>query len=69
MQDSSRNIRLIASDGKVLWKLAVDGFITGDVEQVDYFNNGKLQYFFATPGVLHIIDRLGNYVEPYPVKI
>jgi hypothetical protein len=69
VQDSSRNIRLIASDGKVLWKLPVDGFITGDVEQVDYFNNGKIQFFFATPGALHIIDRLGNYVNPFPVKI
>lgn len=69
MQDSLKNIRLIGADGKVLWKLAIDGFITTDVEQVDYFNNGKLQYFFATPGVLHIIDRLGNYVEPFPVNI
>jgi len=69
VQDSSKNIRLIGADGKVLWKLAIDGFITTDVEQVDYFTNGKLQYFFATPGVLHVIDRLGNYVQPFPVKI
>lgn len=69
IQDSSRNLRLVSADGKVLWKLSLDGFITGDVEQVDYFNNGKLQYFFATPGVLHIVDRLGNYVDPFPVKV
>ena len=52
LQDSLHNIRLVSSEGKVLWKLPLDGFIAGDVEQVDYFNNGKLQYFFATPGVL-----------------
>ena len=69
LQDSARNIRLLSPDGKVLWKLSLDGFIQGDVEQVDYFNNGKLQYFFATPGVLHVVDRLGNYVAPFPVKI
>ena len=69
VQDSARNIRLISPDGKVLWKLALDGFIVGEVEEVDFFSNGKLQYFFATPGALHIVDRLGNYVKPFPVTI
>lgn len=69
VQDSARNLRLVSAEGKVLWKLPMDGLIVGGVEQVDYFNNGKLQYFFATPGHLHIIDRLGNYVSPFPVKI
>jgi hypothetical protein len=69
LQDSARTIRLVSSDGKVLWKLSMSGFIIGDVAQVDYYNNGKLQYFFATPGQLHIIDRLGNYVSPFPVKV
>lgn len=69
VQDSARNIRLISPDGKVLWKLALDGLIVGEVEEVDYFSNGKLQYFFATPGALHIVDRLGNYVKPFPVAI
>jgi hypothetical protein len=36
---------------------------------VDYFNNGKLQYFLCTPGALHVVDRLGKYVNPFPVKI
>jgi hypothetical protein len=69
LQDSSKNLRLISADGKVLWKLPMNGFIIGNVEEVDFFNNGKLQYFFATPGMLHVVDRLGNYVEPFPVKI
>lgn len=69
VQDSSKNLRLVSDDGKVVWKLALDGFIIGNIEEVDFFNNGKLQYFFATPGVLHVVDRLGNYVEPFPVKV
>lgn len=69
VQDSSRNVRLVSADGKVLWKLPLDGFIIGNVEEVDFFNNGKIQYFFVTPGVLHIVDRLGKYVEPFPVKL
>ena len=69
IQDSTRRLRYVSSDGKVLWELALDGPILGTVEEVDYFNNGKLQYFFATPGKLHIVDRLGNYVKPFPVEI
>ena len=69
VQDSAYNLHLISSSGKVLWNVELDGMIHGDVEQIDFFNNGKLQYFFATPGKLHVIDRLGNYVKPYPVAI
>ncbi|MBL0745925.1 DUF3352 domain-containing protein [Chryseolinea lacunae] len=69
VQDSSRQVSLVSPEGKVLWALPVDGPISGDVLQVDYFNNGKLQYFFATPGMLHVVDRLGKYVQPFPVKI
>jgi hypothetical protein len=69
IQDSTRSLRQVSADGKVLWQVQLDGPITGSVEEVDYFNNGKLQYFFATPGSLHIIDRLGNYVKPFPLTI
>jgi hypothetical protein len=69
IQDSTNAVSLIANDGKVLWRVPVEGPIAGDVTQIDYFNNGKLQLFFATPGALHVIDRLGNYVKPFPVAI
>lgn len=69
LQDSSHQVYLVAADGKVLWSVMVSGPITGEVSQIDYFANGKLQYLFATLGELHVIDRLGNYVDPYPVSI
>lgn len=69
VQDSAWNVSLVSDEGKILWKLPTEGLIADDVIQVDYFNNGKLQYFFTTPGALHIVDRLGNYVKPFPVKI
>jgi hypothetical protein len=69
VQDSTRAISLVSADGKVQWKVELDNFITGDVAQIDYLKNGKLQFFFATAGQLHVIDRLGNYVKPYPITI
>jgi hypothetical protein len=69
VQDSSRALSLVSADGKALWKIELDQFITGDVTQVDFYKNSKLQFFFATPGQLHVVDRLGNYVKPFPVAI
>lgn len=69
VQDSTYAVSLIEGNGKTVWKVQLDQFIQGDINQIDYYNNGKLQLFFATPGTLHVIDRLGNYVQPYPLKI
>lgn len=69
VQDLNHNIYLINKVGRVLWKLQLDEPILGKVHQVDYFKNGKLQLLFSTPGKLHLLDRNGNYVERYPVKL
>ena len=67
VQDSLNQIHLVSSNGSVLWSMQMDGPLIGELFQVDYYKNGKLQYLFATEGKLHIIDRLGNYVPPFPV--
>ncbi|MDV3310069.1 MAG: hypothetical protein LOY03_14760 [Cyclobacteriaceae bacterium] len=69
VQDSLNQIHLVSSTGSALWSKQMDGPIIGELFQVDYYKNGKLQYLFATEGKLHIIDRLGNYVPPFPVTI
>lgn len=68
LQDSLNQIHLLSAKGNVLWSMPMNSPIAGEVFQVDYYKNGKLQYFFATEGKLHIIDRLGNYVPPFPVE-
>lgn len=69
VQDSLFNLYHFSSDGKVLWRKELDGPIIGDVKQIDFYKNGKLQHFFATPKKLHVIDRLGNYVTSFPAEI
>lgn len=69
VQDSLFAVHLISKDGKALWQKEIGGPILGAIHQVDYYKNGKLQYLFATSGELHLIDRLGNYVESYPKSI
>lgn len=69
IQDSLNDISLVSMEGKVLWKIPVGDQITSDIDQIDFYNNGKLQYIFSTHDAVHIIDRLGNYVPPYPLHL
>lgn len=69
IQDKENIVYLINSSGRILWKLKLESPILSDVFQIDYFNNGKLQYLFNTKTRIHLIDRNGNYVEKYPVTL
>jgi hypothetical protein len=67
IQDSLNDLSLVSKDGNVLWRIPVGDPIVTDVTQIDFYGNGKLQYFFSTNNALHVIDRLGKYVDPYPL--
>lgn len=69
LQDSAFMVHLISSEGRILWKDSVSAPIIGDVTQIDYYGNGKLQYFFVTENQLHIIDREGNDVSGFPLSL
>ena len=69
VQDNSNKIYLINSAGRVLWKLPLDGKIIGQVYQVDFYRNRKLQIIFNTKEKLYLIDRNGNHVERFPIKL
>jgi hypothetical protein len=69
IQDLSNTIYLVNGTGRILWKQPVDGPILGEVYQVDFYRNGKLQYLFNTEKKIHLIDRNGNYVERYPISL
>lgn len=69
IQDIKNNTYLINTAGRVLWKVPLNERITGNVYMIDYFLNGKYQLLFSGKNYLHLIDRNGNYVERYPVKL
>lgn len=69
IQDVRNNAYLINSAGRVLWKVPLNERITGTVYMIDYYKNGKYQLLFSGKNYLHLIDRNGNYVERYPVKL
>jgi hypothetical protein len=69
VQDQRNTIYLINQAGRVLWKVQLNEKITSEIFQVDFYKNGKLQLLFNTLNYIHLIDRNGNYVEKYPVKL
>jgi len=69
IQDAANTLSLLNTTGRVLWSIQTDGAILSDIHQVDYYDNGKLQYLFNTRNSIHLVDRNGNYVERYPVKL
>lgn len=69
VQDKNNNIYLINQAGRILWKINLSEKITSEIFQIDYFKNRKLQLLFSTRNYIHLIDRNGNYVEKYPVKL
>ncbi|MBL7472874.1 ribonuclease HII [Robertkochia sediminum] len=68
VQDAENGLYLISTAGKVLWKKQLEGPILGKITQVDLYRNGRYQLAFATPGKMHIVDRNGNDVAPFPIS-
>lgn len=68
-QDSKNVVSLVDKKGNTLWKAQLSGRILGDVVQIDFYKNRKLQYVFNTSDKVFILDRNGNNVERSPYKI
>ncbi len=68
VQDMSNTLHLLSSNGKVLWSKQLQGPKLGEVQEVDILRNGKKQLAFTTKNKLHLIDRNGNDVAPFPIK-
>lgn len=69
IQDDKNNLYLLNHSGRILWSFQVTEKINSEIFQVDYYKNGKLQILFSTENFIHLIDRNGNYVENYPVRL
>ncbi len=69
LQDSLRQLYLIGSQGRTLWQDSLIGSIRGNVSQVDFYGNNKLQYLLATEKEIHIIDRNGKSIEGFPISV
>ena len=66
VQDVTNTLHLISSGGKILWSKPLNEPILGKIQEVDILRNGKKQLAFTTTKGLHVLDRNGNAVAPFP---
>ncbi len=68
-QNSHGSICLKEEGGKDLWGVLFKDKLCGTAYNVDYYANGKLQIIFGAGSKIYIIDRLGNYVNGFPLDL
>ena len=68
-QNSSLSICLNDENGKGVWGIPFKETICGRVHNVDFYKNGKIQFLFAAGDKLYLLDRLGHWVNGFPVKL
>ncbi|WP_297336829.1 hypothetical protein [Algoriphagus sp.] len=69
VQNENQVVYQVNSAGEIVYSVPLDGPIISDLFQVDYYRNNKLQILFATQNSIYGIDRLGNPLPNYPIKI
>ncbi|HNS30901.1 MAG TPA: hypothetical protein PKL52_10270 [Tenuifilaceae bacterium] len=67
VQDSTYKVYLFSKQHGVQWVYSLNEKLE-QVQQLDYFKNGKLQYLITTPSYIYLIDRLGRDVDGFPKK-
>lgn len=66
IQDENHTLYLIGSDGTLQWKRKFDAPIKSPVQQVDLYQNNRLQLIFACGNKVFVLDRNGKDVAPWP---
>lgn len=68
-QNAHLSICLKDENGKDQWGVPFKEPFCGCVETIDYYANGRLQFLFAAGSKLYLIDRLGRFVNGFPVDL
>ena len=68
-QNAHGSICLNDENGKGVWGIPFKESLCGAVESIDYYQNGKLQYLFCAGSRLWLLDRLGHWVNGFPVEL
>lgn len=68
-QNQHGAICLQEEGGKGIWGVPFKGKLCGTAQTIDYYANGKLQILFGSGSGVYLIDRLGHYVNGFPVDL
>lgn len=68
-QNNHLSICLNDANGKGVWGIPFKEPLCGRVQNIDYYNNKKIQFLFAAGSSLYLLDRLGHWVSGFPVNL
>ena len=69
VQDERNRIHLISRSGRILWRRHLDEPIRSEIFQIDLNNSGDEQFVFSTASGIYILDRQGDDVPGFPLKL
>ena len=67
--DSDHVLYLFSNTGKLYWKKHLSGKIIGEIQQVDLYQNNRLQLAFRTADRMLVLDRNGKIVKHLNIKL
>ena len=68
-QNSKKAICLRDENNKDVWGVPFKETICGRVQTIDFYNNKKLQWLFCAGDKMYLMDRLGRWVNGFPVSL
>src|SRR5574344_79552 len=68
-QNQDNSLAYTLAGGKTNWTIAFPSKLAGKVVQADLYKNKKLQMIFVSGNKLYALDRLGRFVEGYPISL
>ncbi len=69
LEDKNQYVYLISNTGHTEWKKKIEGYIKSPVYNVDALKNKKIQYLFNTSGNIVALDRKGDELGGFPIKL
>jgi len=68
-EDKNNTLYFINTNGQIEWKKQIDGVIQSPIIEVDALRNHKIQYLFNTRDRISLLDRKGNMMGGFPIKL
>lgn len=67
--DAKGKVTALDQNGRVRWTFNAEQPLLGSPKQLDVYSNNKIQYLMNTEKALRLLDRKGNEVSAYPIKL
>ena len=68
-QNAHKAICLRDENNKDIWGVPFKEVLCGRVQTIDFYHNGKLQWLFCAGSKMYLMDRLGRWVNGFPVSL